>query len=549
MPLPFGEDPLALDRSGPWPLPLLRLRRGWGRLHVRPGDPRAVVRRGDGGAGGPGRHRHPARSPGGAAAGTALPARRSGGRGGPLLPGPPQVRTRCRPCPVLRAGAQLRRRGGGPVRARLRARPGRSPGLPPARQGPQGFRHPHGRPGEEGGARAPHRPDEGPADLPHPQRARGDGRVRGPPPARRGSQVPEHPGNAALQEERAPVRPGQGPVRHQPGGAGVVVEGYTDVIAFHLADLPLAVATCGTALGKAHFDLLHRFSRRIVLAFDADAAGAGAAVRGDELRLTSDLDLDLRLALMPEGRDPADLVFDGKGDLLREAINGSAPLMEFRLNRLLGQYNLREREERTPAMQKAAELIATHPDAEDRYQHALYVTARTYVDIDRVQAEIERNLSARGEGRSQGRSRTTGRPVSPRLAASVPTDQSERDVLRHLMAGTAERDRVNPNVFGHDQAAELANQLLEEGRHLDKGVPVPLDGLKDQALAALARSLALSNAPLLPFEDAMSNLERRAVMRHKNELRVMLEGIDQIKEPEAYSNTLAELIALQERGF
>jgi DNA primase len=62
----------------------------------------------------------------------------------------------------------------------------------------------------------------------------------------------------------------------------VVVEGYTDVIAFHLAEMPVAVATCGTALGEEHLDLLRRFSKRIVLAFDADEAGAGAAERGFE---------------------------------------------------------------------------------------------------------------------------------------------------------------------------------------------------------------------------------------------------------------------------
>ena len=63
-------------------------------------------------------------------------------------------------------------------------------------------------------------------------------------------------------------------------GRAVVVEGYTDVIAFHLADYPAAVATCGTALGKRHLELLGRFASTIILAFDADAAGERAAVRG-----------------------------------------------------------------------------------------------------------------------------------------------------------------------------------------------------------------------------------------------------------------------------
>ena len=324
---------------------------------------------------------------------------------------------------------------------------------------------------------------------------------------------------------------------------GVVVEGYTDVIAFHLADLPLAVATCGTALGEAHFDLLRRFSSRIVLAFDADAAGAGAAVRGDDLRITSELGLDLRVAVMPEGRDPADLVFEDKGDLLRAAVDGSAPITEFRLNRLLGQYNLGEREARTRAMREAAELIARHPDEAARYQHALYVAGRTHMSIDLVHAEIGRNAAAGGGGRAQGRHRAGRRP-----AASRAMDRSERDLLRHLMAGTAERDRVSPDLFEHDQAVGLARWLLEEGKHLDKGVPVPLDGLKDQAMSAMARRLAVMDTPLLPFQDVMSHLEGRAVGHRKDELLVILEGIDQTKDPDAYSQALAELIALQERG-
>ena len=329
---------------------------------------------------------------------------------------------------------------------------------------------------------------------------------------------------------------------------GVVVEGYTDVIAFHLVDLPLAVATCGTALGEAHFDLLRRFSSRIVLAFDADAAGAGAAVRGDELRITSDLGLDLRVAAMPEGRDPADLVFEDKGDLLREAVDGSAPITEFRLNRLLEQYNLGEREARTRAMREAAELIARHPDAAARYQHALYVAGRTHMSIDMVQGEIGRNAATGRGGRSQNRPRSGGRPAAPRPAASGPMDRSERDLLRHLMAGTAERDRVSPDLFEHDQAVNLASWLLEEGRHLDKGVRVPLDGLKDQAMSAMARRLAVMPTPVLPFEHVMSHLERRAVGHRKDELLVMLEGIDQKKDPQAYSQALEELLALQERG-
>ena len=127
-------------------------------------------------------------------------------------------------------------------------------------------------------------------------------------------------------------------------------------------------------------------------------------------------------------------------------------------------------------------------------------------------------------------------------------DRSERDLLRHLMAGTAERDRVRPALFEQEEAVWLAGWLIEEGKHLEDGVPVPLDGLKDQAMSALARRLAVMATPLLPFEDVVCHLESRAVVRHKDNLLLMLDEIDKNKDPQAYSQALEELISLQERG-
>ncbi|HSJ36419.1 MAG TPA: DNA primase, partial [Acidimicrobiia bacterium] len=101
-------------------------------------------------------------------------------------------------------------------------------------------------------------------------------------------------------------------------GRSVVVEGYTDVIGLHQAGIPEAVATCGTALTDEHFDLLRRFSERVVLAFDADEAGAEAARRTSELEAPVRLDLDMRVAVMPDGGDPADIVQAGRVEELRQ---------------------------------------------------------------------------------------------------------------------------------------------------------------------------------------------------------------------------------------
>lgn len=318
----------------------------------------------------------------------------------------------------------------------------------------------------------------------------------------------------------------------------VVVEGYTDVIAFHIAAMPLAVATCGTALGEGHFDLLRRFAPRIVLAFDADAAGAGAAIRGDELKITADLGLDLRVAEMPEGRDPADLVQDGQKEVLRRAVERSTPITEFRIERILARYDLGEREARTRAMREAAALIARHPDDADRYQHALYVARRTWMPEGRVVGEIAR---ARG-GRDTGDGPAPEQARRPRRV-----DRAERDLLRHLLAGTAPPDRVIPDLFEHDASYRLAGLLLEEARRFEPGTPLRVTEIEDPDMAAMARRLVVMEDPPMPVEDALSHLEGRLARRQKDELRLRLESIDRGSDPEGYSRTLNELITLTER--
>src|SRR5665811_237856 len=115
-------------------------------------------------------------------------------------------------------------------------------------------------------------------------------------------------------------------------------------------------------------DLLRRFSKRVVLAFDADEAGAGAAERGFERSVPGDL--DLRVAVLPEGRDPADLVAEGMVGDLEAAIDASVPLLQFRIDRELAGFDLSEAESRGRAVRAAAALISLHPDPVVQHEYA-----------------------------------------------------------------------------------------------------------------------------------------------------------------------------------
>jgi DNA primase len=316
----------------------------------------------------------------------------------------------------------------------------------------------------------------------------------------------------------------------------VVVEGYTDVIAFHLADMPVAVATCGTAMGEEHLDLLRRFSKRVVLAFDADEAGAGAAERGFERSVPGDL--DLRVAVLPEGRDPADLVAEGRVTDLEAAIEASMPLLQFRIDRELEGFNLGEAESRGKAVRSVAALISLHPDPLVRHEYAVLVSRRTGVEMSAVESAM--------------RGRNAPAPVAPPVD-EVPltgSQRTEQEVLRLLLANdrSIRSHDVSPESFSlpkHRAAFEIVSDLVGA---LEPGVPPDLGsaiGSDDRPEAVLLRSLAMVQRPLADASDVVRRLEQEAVERRIGVLQTELDGFDATGDPQGYSDRFEHLIALQ----
>lgn len=156
----------------------------------------------------------------------------------------------------------------------------------------------------------------------------------------------------------------------------IVCEGYTDVIGFHRAGVKRAVATCGTALTEDHVRLLKRYATQVVLAFDADAAGQGAAQRFYEWE--ERYQVRVSVARFPDGKDPGELsVSDPEG--LRHAVDTALPFLGFRVNRVLNSRKLRSPEDRAQVAGEAMTLVNEHPNAEVRKLYAGQVA--THVGI------------------------------------------------------------------------------------------------------------------------------------------------------------------------
>lgn len=165
----------------------------------------------------------------------------------------------------------------------------------------------------------------------------------------------------------------------------VVCEGYTDVTAFFRVGIPRAVATCGTALTDDHVQLLRRFARRIVLAFDADAAGQAAAARFYQWE--SKFDLDVVVAALPPGVDPGDLAGTDP-DALVAAVANARPFLEFRLTRILDGADLTSVEHRARAAEDALSVIVEHPNEMVRDQYLMQVAERCRVDLEQLRRRL-----------------------------------------------------------------------------------------------------------------------------------------------------------------
>jgi DNA primase len=165
----------------------------------------------------------------------------------------------------------------------------------------------------------------------------------------------------------------------------IVCEGYTDVIGFHRAGVRRAVATCGTALTEDHVRLLKRYASQVVLAFDADAAGQGAAQRFYEWE--DKYKVRVSVAKFPAGKDPGDLSVSDP-DALKDAVDHAVPFLGFRVNQVLNGRQLRSPEDRARMAQEAMAIVAEHPDQNVQKLYAGQVAAHVGLQVNDLAAAL-----------------------------------------------------------------------------------------------------------------------------------------------------------------
>ncbi len=237
----------------------------------------------------------------------------------------------------------------------------------------------------------------------------------------------------------------------------VVVEGYTDVMAAHLAGVTTAVATCGTAFGPDHASLLRRylvdsdtFGGEVIFTFDGDAAGQKAALRafeGDQRFVAQTF-----VAVSPDGMDPCELRLARGDAAVRELVAARTPLFRFAIRSALAGFDLGTAEGRVAAMRRGAPVVAGIRDSALRPEYTRLLAGWVGLPEEEVRAAVH----ASGRGGRGGRGDASGSAGQPGPgAARPPAPRAEPDP-------TAGRPHPkDPRLFVERESLKCALQVPE----------------------------------------------------------------------------------------
>ncbi|MCQ4082022.1 DNA primase [Streptomyces sp. RB6PN25] len=363
-------------------------------------------------------------------------------------------------------------------------------------------------------------------------------------------------------------------------GRAVVVEGYTDVMACHLAGVTTAIATCGTAFGEDHIKILRRMlmdnSRtKVIFTFDGDAAGQRAALRAfeDDQKFAA----HTSIAVGPGGMDPCELRLAQGDEGVRQLVERSTPLFEFAIRSVVSKHEVDSPEGQAAALEEAAPIVAQIKDASVRHKYAVmlsgllgYVTDNEFA-VRRV-GQLARWQRERGHKRAPARtapapppqapaSARRGAPSGPRLDLRSPAHRVERELLKlalqypHLVAPAF--DAYGEDEFTGRPYAVVRRAIADAG-----GVAAADDGYlarvrdvaPDDTVRALVTELAVEPPitrravdPLYAGEQLVA-VRLQAVERRIAEVRADLARLGPRADAAALAAVQNELWALQQYG-
>ncbi|CAA9324341.1 MAG: DNA primase [uncultured Nocardioidaceae bacterium] len=363
----------------------------------------------------------------------------------------------------------------------------------------------------------------------------------------------------------------------------VVVEGYTDVMACHLAGVTTAVATCGTAFGEDHGRVLRRllhdheeFRGEVVFTFDGDEAGQKAALRafGNDQQFAG----QTYVAVEPDGLDPCDLRLRSGDAAVRELVARRTPLYRFVLANVLSRYDLDRADGRIDALREAAGLVSSIRDKSKVDGFARELAGMIGVEVEEARSEVRR-AAGQPDRQAAGKPRPGGAPAGQAAPERRPQRELpdlrdprfalERETLKlvvqHPGVMTGLVGDLGENDFSHPVYREVWDAVAALGgpgavagevwvgklRDLLGGESEGTDQRDEVGGVAVQAVNALAVEPLLREPDPayalqhVLRLQELTALRRIAELKSKLQRTNPVEEATGYNRMFGELVALE----
>jgi DNA primase len=332
----------------------------------------------------------------------------------------------------------------------------------------------------------------------------------------------------------------------------VIVEGYTDVMAAHLAGITTAVATCGTAFGDEHIRILRRllmdddaFRGEVIFTFDGDAAGQKAALRafGDDQKFVT----QTFVAVEPSGMDPCELRQHHGDAAVRDLIARRVPLFEFAIKSAIKQYDLTNADGRVSALNAAAPLIGKIRDTSLRPEYARSLAGWLGMEVEVVSAAVKKSATKTTATASEIPASSNWRPDpnEPRLAL-------EREVLKarlQMPALVRQWRDIEKNAFSHPAYVKLREFIDAQG-DLEA---VAIDAAESEELKSFITELTVE--PIRAdgeisdryVTSITARLNEVALSRSIAEVKSTLQRLNPVENESEYNAIFTQLVEMESK--
>ncbi|MGN0064335.1 MAG: DNA primase [Nocardioides sp.] len=363
-------------------------------------------------------------------------------------------------------------------------------------------------------------------------------------------------------------------------GQAVVVEGYTDVMACHLAGVKTAVATCGTAFGEDHARVLRRFvkddqSGEVIFTFDGDAAGQKAAMRvfENDHMFTS----PTYVAVAPDGLDPCDLRLQQGDEAVRELVSTRRPLYQFAMENVLARYDLDRADSRVDALRAAAQMVSSVRDSSKVDAFTREIAQMIGVDVEQARAEVRKAASRPAEKKPQHTERRAVPPAGPAVPGQQdgppaaprrpmprlddPRYAIERELLKVVLQDPTTVGRTTTYVtvddFTHPVCRALWAAVMAAGG-VESGAGDP--GWANRVLASATEPLVQRTVTALGVEPVrlaseltvqyvlalVHKLQELTATRRIDDVKSRLQRTNQATQADEYTKLFSQLVVLEQ---